>query len=69
MAGFQRTLYDPRIVEILNEVSTEWVDARSVRTGEEVVVMGGEIVPVDGVVQAGEARLLPFPGATTPLLR
>ena len=50
-------------------MSMELVDAASVRTGEEVIAMRGETLAVDGVVQAGEARALPYPGATTPVRR
>lgn len=39
------------------------VDAEGVRTGEEVIVVKGDILPVDGVIQAGGAKVLPYPGA------
>ncbi|HKP57822.1 MAG TPA: hypothetical protein VJV78_13915, partial [Polyangiales bacterium] len=39
------------------------------RIGDELVVRRGERVLVDGVVQLGEASVLPFPSATTPVLR
>jgi P-type Cu+ transporter len=50
-------------------MSMQLVDASAVRTGEEVIAMRGETLAVDGVVQAGEADVLPYPGATTPLHR
>lgn len=37
-------------------------DTRRVRTGEELLVRKGEVVPVDGEVLAGEARVVPHPG-------
>lgn len=37
--------------------------------GDEVVVAEGEVVPVDGVVSLGEARVLPYPGAREPVVR
>jgi P-type E1-E2 ATPase len=39
------------------------------RIGDELVVRRGERVLVDGVVQLGEAMVLPFPSATTPIAR
>jgi cation transport ATPase len=42
---------------------------QSVRAGEEVLVESGEVVPVDGVVAAGEATLLPHPSARVAVLR
>lgn len=45
------------------------LSASTVRTGEEVIVLAGEALAVDGVVQAGEARVLPYPGATAALKR
>jgi cation transport ATPase len=42
---------------------------QSVRAGEEVLVESGEVVPVDGVVSAGEATLLPYPAARLPVVR
>jgi P-type Cu+ transporter len=50
-------------------MSMQLVDASTVRTGEEIIVMRGETLAVDGVVQAGEANVRPYPGATTPLPR
>lgn len=50
-------------------LSMRHVDAEQVRTGEEVVAMAGEVLAVDGVVQVGEATVLPYPGAELPLMR
>ena len=50
-------------------MALEWTEAVKLRTGEEVIVLQGEVVPVDGVVRAGEARILPYPGAETPASR
>jgi P-type Cu+ transporter len=40
-----------------------------VRTGEQVLALEGEVVAVDGVVQAGDAFALLHPGAKTPVRR
>lgn len=45
------------------------VDTNTVRTGEDVLALEGEIVAVDGVVKAGEALALLHPGAKTPVKR
>jgi len=50
-------------------MSMQLAEADAIRTGEEIVATRGEILPVDGVVQAGEADVLPYPGATTPIRR
>jgi Cu+-exporting ATPase len=50
-------------------MSMELTDTDAVRTGEEIIAMRGEMLGVDGVVQAGEAMVLPYPGATTALPR
>ncbi|HMI94856.1 MAG TPA: HAD family hydrolase [Polyangiales bacterium] len=50
-------------------ISLQLSPAESVRTGEEIIATRGEILAVDGIVQAGEANVLPYPGATTPLRR
>ncbi|MGB0678484.1 MAG: HAD family hydrolase [Polyangiales bacterium] len=44
-----------------------WVDQARVRAGQQVWVMPGEVVPVDGVVQAGTAELRAFAEAQTTL--
>jgi cation transport ATPase len=51
------------------EVASEEVAPARVRTGQEIVVGEGEIVAVDGVVQAGEAFVLLHPSARTPVRR
>jgi Cu+-exporting ATPase len=45
------------------------VEADSVRTGEDVLALEGEVVAVDGVVKAGEALALLHPGARVPVRR
>ena len=45
------------------------VSASEVRPGEQVVVEETELVGVDGTVVAGEARVLPFLGATVQRVR
>ncbi|MEC7525758.1 MAG: HAD family hydrolase [Myxococcota bacterium] len=50
-------------------VESEEVIAGRVRTGQEVVVGEGEVVAVDGVVQAGEAFVLLHPASRTPVRR
>jgi P-type E1-E2 ATPase len=49
--------------------AVERIDAGKVRTGEDIIAMKGHVIAVDGVVQAGEADLLPYPGATTTIRR
>jgi len=41
----------------------------SVRTGEELLVEAGDVIPVDGVISAGEAQVIPYPAATEAILR
>jgi len=50
-------------------MSMQLAEASAVRTGEEIIAMRGETLAVDGVVQAGEASVRPYPGATTPMRR
>jgi cation transport ATPase len=45
------------------------VPASEVRPGEQIVVDSGEVVGVDGTVVAGEARVVPYPGATAERIR
>jgi P-type E1-E2 ATPase len=47
----------------------EAIDIARVRTGEDVIVHEGDVVPVDGVVQAGDAQVLPFLDAQTSVRR
>ncbi|MBX3272360.1 MAG: cation-translocating P-type ATPase, partial [Sandaracinaceae bacterium] len=51
------------------EVATEEVAAVRVRAGQEVLAVEGEVVPVDGVVRAGEAYALLHPISRTPVRR
>ena len=51
------------------EVDAAEVDAARVRTGQQILVGEGETIGVDGVVQAGEAEVLPHPSARTPMRR
>jgi cation transport ATPase len=44
-------------------------DARELRPGEEIVIGPDGVVPVDATVSAGSGRVLPWLGATTPVLR
>ena len=48
---------------------TQFTPIEQVRTGEDVIVHEGDVVPVDGVVQAGEAHVLPYPGTHDPVRR
>lgn len=50
-------------------MSMRRVAAERIHTGEEVVALEGEVMSVDGVVQAGEATVLPYPGAETTVKR
>ncbi len=45
------------------------VPTSRIRTGEEILAVEGEVVGVDGVVQAGEAQVLLHPGAQIPTRR
>ena len=45
------------------------VPAESLRTGQEIVALEGDVVAVDGVVKAGGALALLHPGASTPVPR
>ncbi|MGF1466572.1 MAG: HAD family hydrolase [Sandaracinaceae bacterium] len=45
------------------------VEIARLRAGEEVVVAEGEVVPVDGVVQAGQAEVVLHPSALAPASR
>ncbi len=47
----------------------EPTDILRVRTGEDVIVQEGDVVPVDGMVQAGEAYVMPYPDAQTSVKR
>ena len=49
--------------------SLQLVEAQGIRTGEEIIATRGETLAVDGVVQAGEASVLPYPGAVTSVTR
>jgi P-type E1-E2 ATPase len=51
------------------EVGSRAVDGSSVRTGQAILVREGQVVAVDGVVQAGGAWALLHPGARTPVWR
>ncbi|MFK7985743.1 MAG: HAD family hydrolase [Sandaracinaceae bacterium] len=51
------------------EVATDRVDVARVRAGQSVLVGAGEGVPVDGVVEAGEAWALLHPSTRTPVRR
>jgi Cu+-exporting ATPase len=45
--------------------AAERVDTAKIRVGEEIVARRGELLGVDGTILAGEATLLPYPGATS----
>jgi cation transport ATPase len=53
----------------LAEETVEILDAARLRAGAEVLVEVGAVVPVDGVVRAGEAMVRLWPGAATPRRR
>jgi len=50
-------------------VSMEVIPTENIRTGEDVFALEGETVGVDGVVQAGEATAVLYPGAQVPVRR
>lgn len=51
------------------DMSFRLVHISEVHTGDRVLAVDGEVVPVDGVVEAGTASVLLHPGATTPVER
>jgi len=51
------------------ELALSEVDAAGLRTGEEVLCIAGEVVPVDGVTVGGSASVLPHPAARLPVTR
>lgn len=51
------------------EVAWDEVAAVRIRTGQEILAAEGEVVPVDGVVRAGEAWALLHPASQTPVRR
>lgn len=55
-----RAIHDGRTVEL---------PADEIRPGEQIVVDAGEVVGVDGIVTAGEARVVPWLGATEETVR
>ncbi|MCB9635087.1 MAG: cation-translocating P-type ATPase [Sandaracinus sp.] len=64
----------PKRVRVPAEVAVddaryEEVPVSRVRTGEEILAVEGEVVGVDGLVDAGEAWVLTQPGAQTPIRR
>jgi P-type E1-E2 ATPase len=50
-------------------MSMQLTEASAIRSGEEVLAMRGETLAIDGVVQAGDAKVLAYPTATAPLRR
>lgn len=55
--------------EWATEVAWDEVAAVRIRTGQEILAAEGEVVPVDGVVRAGEAWALLHPASQTPVRR
>jgi cation transport ATPase len=51
------------------DMSFRLVHISEVHAGDRVLAVDGEVVPVDGVVEAGTASVLLHPGATTPVER
>jgi Cu+-exporting ATPase len=49
---------------LASSLATELVETAKIRVGEEVFARRGELLGVDGVIQIGEATVLPYPGAT-----
>ena len=67
LAGLSSALPDQVQVPVRGlgeqDAVSEPMQATKIRVGEEVVVRSGERLGVDGVVQAGQAELIPYPGA------
>ncbi|MDH5671304.1 MAG: HAD family hydrolase [Myxococcales bacterium] len=70
IAKFPARLHVP-VANADDPLSTDlrMIEAEDVRAGQEIVALRGETLAVDGVVRAGEARVLPYPGASSPLRR
>lgn len=51
------------------ELAVREVDHDTLRIGEEVLVIAGEVVPVDGIVERGEGEVLSHPTARLPVPR
>ncbi len=51
------------------ELALSEVDTSSVRVGEEVLVIAGEVIPVDAIVLGGEGEVLSHPAARLPVAR
>jgi cation transport ATPase len=45
------------------EPAADAVETAKIRVGEEIIARRGELLGVDGIVQAGEATVVPYPGA------
>jgi Cu+-exporting ATPase len=66
-ARIERAL-DVRVRALQGDVRID-LPASEVRPGEQIVVEPGEVVGVDATVTAGEARVVPWLGATAELVR
>src|SRR5579883_1704661 len=56
-------------VRVLHADGPVELPASEVRAGEQVVAEAGEVVGVDAMVTAGEARVVPWPGAPMQVVR
>jgi len=56
-------------VRAIHDGRTAELPADEIRPGEQIVVDAGEVVGVDGIVTAGEARVVPWLGATEETVR
>jgi Cu+-exporting ATPase len=52
-----------------NEVAFTELETSRVKSGEEILAVAGETVAVDGIVQGGQALVLLYPDARTPVRR
>ncbi len=59
---------DARVRAIQGDVAIE-LPAADVRPGEPILVEAGEVVGVDAIVTAGEARVVPWHGASVEVVR
>ncbi len=57
------------VVRVVRGDQTLMVPAAEVRPGEQVVIEAGETVGVDATVTAGEARVVPWQGARTEVVK
>ncbi len=69
LAGLPRRVRIPVRDPNQVQVDDQEVPTDRIRAGEEVIAHDGEVLGVDGMIKAGEADVLLFPSARTPVRR